>query len=156
MKHSRVPAFHRLGFWVSLSMSILAAAPALADSSSFSAATPAAGADGAAIYGHICQGCHMPQAQGAVGAGRYPKLAGDPALVSWEYVAVTVLNGRKAMPAFGAAPEPGLERFSAHLSDAQVAAVVNYVRSHFGNRYKSTVTAQQVSGLPHPDPAGAP
>ena len=35
----------------------------------------------------------MPEAQGAVGAGHYPKLAGDVALVSWQYVALTVLNG---------------------------------------------------------------
>jgi len=36
------------------------------------------------------------------------------------------------------------------LSDAQIADVVNYVRSHFGNGYKAEVTAQQVSALPHP------
>jgi mono/diheme cytochrome c family protein len=118
--------------------------------------TPAAGrgsVGGAEIYGHICQACHMPQAQGAVGAGHYPKLAGDPALVSWQYVALTVLNGKNGMPGFGVTPQHFEFPFGAvHLSDAQVAEVVNYVRSHFGNTYKDKVTAAQVAALPHPAP----
>ena len=104
---------------------------------------------GAQIYSHICQGCHMPQGEGAVGAGHYPKLAGNPALVSWQYVALTVLNGKNGMPAFGATAD--LSFFgSPHLSDAQVAEVVNYVRRNFGNRRKGTVSAAQVAALPHP------
>jgi hypothetical protein len=35
------------------------------------------------------------------------------------------------------------------LTDAQVADVVNYVRSHFGNKYKANVTAAQIEKLPH-------
>jgi len=31
--------------------------------------------------------------------------------------------------------------FGSVLTDEQVAAVVNYVRSHFGNNYADTVTA---------------
>ena len=30
---------------------------------------------GEAIYKGVCQGCHMPDAKGAVGAGAYPALA---------------------------------------------------------------------------------
>jgi len=30
---------------------------------------------GQAIYTNVCQGCHMPDAKGAVGAGMYPALA---------------------------------------------------------------------------------
>jgi len=37
----------------------------------------------------------MPEAQGAPPAhGPYPKLGADPALVSWQYVALTVLQAR--------------------------------------------------------------
>jgi len=109
---------------------------------------------GAEIYGHICQGCHMPGAQGAAAAGRYPKLAGDPALVSWQYVALTVLNGKNGMPAFGLRPKgEALDFLLVHLSDAQVAGVVNYVRSNFGNHYRGTITAEQVAALPHPGTA---
>jgi mono/diheme cytochrome c family protein len=124
---------------------------ALADSASVTPVAGVGSAAGAEIYAHICQGCHMPQAQGAVGAGHYPKLAADPALVSWQYVALTVLNGKNGMPGFGVAPQQFEFFFGAvHLSDAQVAEVVNYVRSHFGNKYKDTVTAGQVAALPHP------
>ena len=106
---------------------------------------------GTEVYTHICQGCHMRAAQGAVGAGHFPKLAGTPALVSWQYVAITVLNGKNGMPAFGrlATGDP-LDFLLVHLSDAQVADVVNYVRGNFGNHYQGGVTAEQVAGLPHP------
>jgi mono/diheme cytochrome c family protein len=106
---------------------------------------------GAEIYRHICQGCHMAQAQGAKGAAAYPKLANNVSLTAWQYVALTVLNGRSAMPAFGMPTgqvSSGLR--SALLSDAQIAAVINYVRTRFGNRYRDVVTAAQVATLPHP------
>ncbi len=127
------------------------AAAAWADSPTVTTAANIGYAGGAEIYGHICQGCHMAQAQGAVGAGHYPKLAGDPALVSWQYVALTVLNGKNGMPAFGVPPQQYEFIFGAvRLSDAQVAEVVNYVRSHFGNKWKSNVSANEVAALPHP------
>ncbi len=127
------------------------AGAAWADSPTVNATATIGNAGGAEIYGHICQGCHMAQAQGAVGAGHYPKLAGDPALVSWQYVALTVLNGKNGMPAFGVSPQQYEFIFGAvRLSDAQVAEVVNYVRSHFGNKWKSSVSATEVAALPHP------
>lgn len=127
-----------------------------ADDSSFTSDSAALGnAGGAEIYQHICQGCHMPNGEGAVGAGHYPKLARDLALISWEYAALTVLGGKNDMPAFGLTAKglaaiPGTPFYLPHLSDAQVADVVNYVRSHFGNPYKNPVTAGQVAKLPHP------
>lgn len=107
-------------------------------------------ADGEQIYSHICRGCHMPAAQGAIGAGRYPALAGDPALSSASFVALTVLNGRRNMPRF-AVRAPSDEIFFAMpvLSDAQVAAVTNYIRTHFGNHYSDSITAAEVKALPH-------
>lgn len=130
----------------------LLGASAAADETAAGNPTLASGAD---IYAHICQGCHMPNGTGASGAGHYPPLAGDPALASWQYAAVTVLNGRKNMPAFGTWSKLGPFRFTVHLSDAQVAEVVNYVRTHFGNRWSDRVDADQVKSLPHPaDPTG--
>jgi len=146
--------FHRvvMGRLAVLLAAAWAAAGAHADDSSF---TPLAG--GADIYSHICQGCHMAQGQGAVGAGHYPKLAGNSALVSWQYVALTVLNGKKGMPAFGLPGDPPIFPFgAARLSDAQVADVVNYVRSHFGNKWKGNVTADQIAALPHPSASSGP
>ena len=126
-----------------------------ADDSTFTSAAGYGGASGAQIYDQICQGCHMPEGAGAVGAGHYPKLAGDPALTSWQYVALTVLGGRNGMPPFGVPANQVMETRTVHLSDEQVADVVNYVRSHFGNKYKGTVTASQVATLPHPGAASA-
>ena len=102
----------------------------------------------------------MAQGEGAIGAGHYPKLASNLTLASWQYVALTVLEGRNDMPAFGAPANmvwdgpPGFN--VVHLSDAQVADVVNYVRSHFGNTYKDRVAASDVAKLHHPGPATEP
>ena len=127
----------------------MAAASAHADSPMFTSRAAIGSLNGEQIYDHICQGCHMSGGQGAIGAGAYPKLAANKKLVSWEFVAQTVLNGRSGMPPFGVpADREGSSR--THLNDAQIADVVNYVRSHFQNTYKSTVTAQQVAALPHP------
>ena len=98
----------------------------------------------------------MPQGQGASGAGHYPKLAGDPGLASWQFVAVTVLGGRNGMPAFGLPADGQTDRFAVQLNDQQVADVVNYVRTHFGNHYKDKATAVAVAKLPHPSPATSP
>jgi mono/diheme cytochrome c family protein len=127
-----------------------------ADDSAFTSTAGIGAVSGAEIYAHICQGCHMPQGQGAVGAGHYPKLAGDPALVSWQYVALTVLHGKDGMPAFGLPADQVLETRTVHLSDSQIADVVNYVRGNFGNHYKAAVTAAQVATLPHPGSAASP
>jgi mono/diheme cytochrome c family protein len=139
-----------------LALTAAIAGVAAADDSAFTSGTSVASASGAEIYGHICQGCHMPDGQGAVGAGHYPKLAGDPALVSWQYVALTVLNGKNGMPPFGLPADQVMETRTVHLSDDQIADVVNYVRGNFGNKHKEKTTARQVASLPHPGAAATP
>lgn len=104
-------------------------------------------ADGRQIYEHICQGCHMPDAQGAVGAGRFPALAKDPALVSPQFMALRILMGRGNMPAFGAKHAIGFPGPPTVLNAAQIAAVTNYVRTHFGNHYTDSITAEAVGAL---------
>jgi mono/diheme cytochrome c family protein len=90
---------------------------------------------GEAIYKGVCQDCHMPDARGAVGAGMYPALARNPKLEIAGYPIAVVIHGQKAMPDFGDA-----------FSDQQIADVVNYVRTHFGNAYKDDVTPADVKG----------
>ncbi|HEY6984448.1 MAG TPA: cytochrome c [Rhodanobacteraceae bacterium] len=108
-------------------------------------------ASGEEIYTHVCQACHMPDARGAKGAGTYPALAENPNLASAQFTAATVYFGRRNMPHFGPQPEiTGFEAFIlVHLDDAQIARVVNYVRSHFGNHYTDELTAADVKAL-HP------
>ena len=83
----------------------------------------------------------MPGAQGAVGAGHYPKLAGDPALASWEYVATTVLGGRNGMPSFGVRANREEIFGATTLSDQQIADVLTYVRRSFGNKATAVMAA---------------
>jgi mono/diheme cytochrome c family protein len=40
--------------------------------------------------------------------------------------------------------------FETKLSDAQIAEVINYVRTHFGNHYTDTITAEQVAAMHRP------
>jgi len=141
---------------VAFLLSSAVATVALGDDSSFTSAAGVGNINGAEIYAHICQGCHMPQAQGAVGAGHYPKLAGDPALISPQYAALTVLNGKNGMPPFGLPADQVMETRTVHLSDAQIAEVVNYVRTNFGNHYKDKLNATGVAALPHPGRTPAP
>jgi mono/diheme cytochrome c family protein len=85
------------------------------------------------LFANICQGCHMPDGEGASGAGTYPSIVRNKNLEASGYPVHVVVNGQRAMPPFGAM-----------LSDDQVAAVVNYLRTNFGNDYRDAVTAADV------------
>jgi len=105
---------------------------------------------GEVIYQQICQGCHMPDGRGASGAGHYPALAGDRALLSAQFMALTLIEGRRNMPAFGGKSQEGFSYIVPTLDDAQIAAVTNYVRTHFGNQFKGTISAADVKALRRP------
>ena len=88
---------------------------------------------GAALYENICQGRHMKDGSGAVGAGAYPSLAANPDLADASTPIYFVLNGHGAMPSLGGA-----------LDDDQIAGVVNYVRSHFRNHFDPSASPSDV------------
>ncbi len=121
--------------------------PVRAQSLGILEAAPFTGTNGRQVFEHICQGCHMPNAVGAVGAGRFPALADNPTLASRDYVALTVLMGRRNMPAFSAKHAIGFAGPPVVLSETQMAAVINYVRTHFGNHYKDSISAAEVAAL---------
>jgi mono/diheme cytochrome c family protein len=91
---------------------------------------------GEQLFADVCRGCHMSDGKGAVGAGTYPSLAGDRNLEVSGYPVHVVVNGQRGMPPFGAM-----------MSNDQVAAVVNYLRTHFGNDYRDGVTADDVKAV---------
>lgn len=123
-------------------------APLRAQSSRMFFAQKLTTTNGAEIYQKICQGCHMPDGQGAEGAGKYPALARNSDLRSSSFMALTILGGRSNMPAFGAKHGAGAMFFSPPaLTYEQVAAVINYVRMHFGNHYTGLISAAQVEAL---------
>jgi mono/diheme cytochrome c family protein len=109
------------------------ASPVGADAES---ATELSGSAGEELYMTVCAACHMPDAKGASGAGSYPALAGNARLRSGAYPAYVVVKGMNGMPPLGQ-----------DMTDEQVADVVNYVRTHFGNDYKDAVLPAQVSAL---------
>lgn len=101
---------------------------------SFANPTPFAARGGETLYREICQACHMPYGNGAVGAARYPSLVHNERLAASGYPIAIILGGRRAMPGFGA-----------YLTDDQVASLVQYVRTHFGNEYRDPVAAADVA-----------
>lgn len=89
--------------------------------------------DGEKIYRRVCAACHMTDAKGAAGAGAYPALAANGKLAASGYPVYVITHGLNGMPPLGRM-----------MSDQQVADVVNYVRSNFGNRYRDKVSAAEV------------
>jgi mono/diheme cytochrome c family protein len=73
------------------------------------------------LYLHACADCH--QANGAGEPGEYPPLVHDPLVTG-----APTLGARIVLE--GAGPMPN---FDQQLTDAQIAAVLTYVRSSFGN-----------------------
>ena len=88
---------------------------------------------GAKLYETHCVSCHQPDGKGIPPA--YPPLAGNRSLSSGPSVNPVriVLNGGFA-PSTADNPRPfGMPPFSTLLSDAEVAAVVSYIRASWGN-----------------------
>ena len=85
----------------------------------------------------------MANAQGGEGAGRIPALAKNGALEASAYPILVVTGGKGAMP-----------WFRGNLTDQQIADVINYVRSNYGNKYKDKVTPAMVAELGVPAPKG--
>jgi len=136
-------AFTKIAVVTSLALSTAASAQDKAqdkaqDNRTFSSGYRFVEITGEELFGNVCQGCHMPDAAGAIGAGSYPSLAGNRNLEASGYPVYLVVNGRRGMPPFGDM-----------MTDGQVAAVVNYLRTHFGNSYQDVVTARDVRDARH-------
>ncbi len=123
----------RFVFCVAALALITVASAARADNAPPTTATAPDAKNGETVYHTVCQACHMEDAKGAVGAGHIPALAGNANLEASGYPLTIVLHGQKGMPPIGD-----------YLTDAQVAAVINFVRSHFGNAYTDELSAADV------------
>jgi mono/diheme cytochrome c family protein len=95
-------------------------------------------ASGGDIYKNICAACHMANAKGN-GAGAVPALAGNKKLANPAYPITVVMKGKGAMP-----------WFSEMLTPAEVASVLTYVRTNFGNAYSAPVTEVDVNRVAKP------
>lgn len=95
------------------------------------AVTAAPAVDGAAVYKKSCVACHQAEGQGLPPS--FPALKGSKVVngPATEHIAQT-LKGKGLMPAFN------------YLSDAEIAAVLTYQRTSWGNT-GGAVTAAQVA-----------
>jgi mono/diheme cytochrome c family protein len=123
------------------------AAPVLADDLSSKSPPMSRGWEfaeggGADLFHNVCAACHQPDAKGAIGAAAYPPLAADTKLASTDFLLGVVLGGLRGMPPVGDM-----------MSDEQVADVVTYVRTHFGNSYGPVSAAEVATARRRANPA---
>ena len=99
-------------------------------------------AEGATVYLNVCSQCHHPDGKGIAGA--VPPLANNGAVTAAgpEDVISAVLGGLDGQGSYGQMPS-----FAATFDDQQVADVVNYVRTAWGNHGPADATPAMVAAL---------
>ncbi len=119
-----------------------------------SAASPAAGAsvaangasasDGAKVFQTNCSSCHQAKGQGV--PGTFPPLAGNPVVTGNATKVIHIvkygLNGK--VQVHGTTYNGMMPAWGQQLSNGDIAAVITYVRSSWGNS-ASAVTESQVA-----------
>jgi cytochrome c6 len=98
------------------------------------AASAASQPNGAAIYASKCASCHKADGKGG---GPFPALAGNPHVTSKDATGIIAVteHGKGLMPGF-----------KSGLSNGEVAAVITYIRSSWGNK-ASPVSEAQVAAV---------
>jgi mono/diheme cytochrome c family protein len=98
---------------------------------------------GRAIFVDTCGACHGRDGAGV--SGIFPKLAGNPVVVQADPASLVrvVLAGAQAAATAEAPTGPAMPAFGYRLDDAQVAAVLTYVRNAWGNA-APVVSAEEV------------
>ncbi len=88
---------------------------------------------GEKIYGTTCVACHQANGSG-LAAMKAPALAGNKVVTGAEPPVIdTVLNGRPGTP---------MAPFKDQFSDAEIAAVITYVRNSWGNKASDVQAAE--------------
>jgi len=97
--------------------------------------------NGAAIYADNCARCHGANGEGVT--NNFPNLAGNQSV--WG----TAPDNDISMILGGYQPwhanQSAMPEFNQHLSDAQIADVVNYIRTAWGNQGQTNATAAEVA-----------
>jgi len=88
---------------------------------------------GEAIYVDNCEACHAMSGEGV--ARLFPALKGGPSTQSADPTSLirVVLQGAQSVATEGAPTGPAMPAFDWKLSDAEVAAVLTYIRNSWGN-----------------------
>lgn len=88
---------------------------------------------GATVYTANCSSCHQPTGLGLPGV--FPPIAGDPVVTAddpTEHIQI-VVGGLQGKEIGGVAYVSPMPAFGGLLTDEQIAAVLNYQRTNFGN-----------------------
>ncbi len=114
-----------------------------ADELSGAKAQGTASVDGAALFMSLCSACHQASGQGVPAV--FPPLAGSEWVTGKDSTAAAiVIHGiTGSLTVKGNRYDGSMPAFGAQLTDAQIAAVLTYVRSHWGNQ-AAPVTAETV------------
>jgi len=117
--------------------------PAVADNLQPVAAADPRMVAGQAIYKDNCSGCHTDAGTGI--PRLFPRLAGSHAVQSDDPTTLirTVMFGSQGAATAAAPTGPAMPSFAWRLNDAQVAAVLTYIRNSWSNA-ASAVSAGQV------------
>jgi mono/diheme cytochrome c family protein len=88
---------------------------------------------GAAIYKDSCAACHRDSGDGE--ANLFPRLSGSALVQSGDPTTLlrVVLQGSRAVSTSSRPTAPAMPAFDWRLDDAQVAAVLTYIRNNWGN-----------------------
>lgn len=87
-------------------------------------------ADGKTLFAKNCAACHQANGRGIPGA--FPALVASPVAIGpADAAAEVLLKGRGGMP-----------DFSANISDRDMAAILTYVRSDWGNQADALTEAE--------------
>ena len=100
---------------------------------------------GEALYADNCEACHTREGAGI--PKLFPALKGSPLVQSEKATGLihVVLEGSRSAGTDGAPTAPAMPTFDWRLNDAQVAAVLTYIRNSWGNAAPA-VTPEDVSG----------
>jgi len=103
--------------------------------------------DGGQIYANLCVACH--QASGSGLPGVFPPLDGSEWVTQDKLVPVKILLKGLQGPiqVKGAQYNGVMPAFESQISAAEIAAVVNYIRSSWSNKASDEVSEQEVEEL---------
>lgn len=135
-----------LNRWITLALTAAIAIllpPILFETRALAAASP--GTAGQTVYNANCSACH--NANGSGQPGVFPPLAGNPMVTgSPDKVIAAVKNGLTgATTVSGKSYDGAMPAWKGKLSNAEIADVITYIRSSWGNN-AGAVTEAQVAG----------
>lgn len=101
---------------------------------------------GASIYASFCAQCH--QANGSGVARVYPKLTGNPSVLSDDTASLIrlLIEGGNSPATIAGPPRRNMPSFVSQLSNVEIAQVLTFVRSSWGNDARP-VSASDVASL---------